>query len=432
MKYIKSAICVLLVAVMLCGCSFHLASSVNDLVSPISPFGDNADVQSAMDMYVSNGYSLKNPSSGEYKTSYNFFDIDGDGVDEAVSFYEPKDNLGEIELAILDKTDSGWKVVENIKGSGKEVYSLDFHDVNSDGNVEIIVCWDVISNSTNHILSIYNVKATDNGFSLKLLGGQKTINNYCFVDTNQNGAEELLLFEITSGNSKSAKAELYSLKSNKYKLLGETKLDSHIDSYSTLALENAEDDVRVYADALGSDGASMLTEVIYWSNTYDTIVSPFYSYNTGRTKDTSRKAMIDSMDIDNDGLIEIPTDENIKLPKQIKAVDWKVYQHTTLIHKAYSLLSENDHYTIIIPSKMLNKISVSYNNDTREMTVINKSTKKTVFTIQPVLKAVYDKNEYGDNSVVMEYSGYYYLAKLGNDKDLTLTLDYIKKNIKCC
>lgn len=417
---------------MLGGCSFQLASSVNDLVSPISPFGENADVKSAMDAFVSNGYSLKNPSGGEYNTSYNFYDIDCDGEDEAVSFYEPKDNLGEIYLAILKKQDSSWSVIESIAGFGKDVYSLDFHDVNNDGVVELVVCWDVINNSSNHMLAIYNISTKNDSITLKLIDEPITINNYIFVDYNSNGTQELLLFEILSGNYTSSKAELYSLRNNRFKLIGETKLDSHITSYTNLQIEKAENDIRVYADAIGSDGASMLTEVIYWSDTYNTIISPFYSYSTGRTKDTSRKAMIGSIDINDDKLIEIPTDKSKKLPKQVRLVDWKIYKNTTLIHKAYSFLVENDNYTIVISDKDYKQLTATYDAESRELVVLNKNTKKSVFSVKPVLKALYDEKEHSDYTVIMEKSGYYYLAKLGNDTDIKSSIDILKKSIKSC
>ena len=50
----------------------------------------------------------------------------------------------------------------------------------------------------------------------------------------------------------------------------------------------------------------MLTEIIHWSDYYNTIVSPFYSYSTGVTKRTTRSAMLSSRDINDDGKIEIP------------------------------------------------------------------------------------------------------------------------------
>lgn len=431
MKYFKALVCVILVATIFSGCSFRLASSVNDLISPLSPFGDNADVQSAMNQYITNGYTLKNPSGGEYKTSYSFYDIDGDKVEEAITFYEPKDNLGEIKMAVIKNNGDGWNVVENIKGIGNNVYSVDFRDVNGDGKTEVVVCWDVISNSTNHIFSVYKIDKKDDKIKLSMIGDQISVNNYIFFDYNNDGVEEVVLFEISSGNSTSAKAELYSLRNNSYKYLGETKLDSHITSYSSLQIEKAENDIRVYADAIGSDGSSMLTEIIYWSDSYSTIISPFYSYSTGRTKGTSRKAMIECMDINGDDLLEIPLDDGKKMPKSVDAINWKIYKNTTLQHKAYSLLVD-DNYLINIPDDYFKGISVKYDDDTKELTILNKSSKKEVFTIKAMLKVAYDKQKDSDYTVVMENSGYYYLAKLGDDKDIKITLDYIKDNIKSC
>ena len=123
LKFIKIFICILLVALMFSGCTFRISSSIDDLISPISPFGDNADVKEALDRYAASGYSLKTPSYGKNISSYNFYDIDGDGNEEAVAFYEPSDKLGTINLALIKKTDKEWKVVSNIVGSGKDIHS---------------------------------------------------------------------------------------------------------------------------------------------------------------------------------------------------------------------------------------------------------------------------------------------------------------------
>lgn len=45
MKYFKLFVCVVLIVALFSGCSFRLASSVNDLISAVAPFGDNADVK---------------------------------------------------------------------------------------------------------------------------------------------------------------------------------------------------------------------------------------------------------------------------------------------------------------------------------------------------------------------------------------------------
>lgn len=434
MKYIKVFLCVVLIVALFSGCSFRLASSVNDLISAVAPFGENADVKSALDSFLSNGYSLKNPSSGEYITSYNFYDLDGDEKEEAVAFYEPNDNLGTIRMAIIKEYSGKWEVVSDISGYGDDAYRLDFADLNNDGKDEIIVCWNNISNSNSHLFVVYNLKFEDKKFEVKQINKDEIyLNNYVIVDFNQTGNNDILMFEINSGTKTSAKAELYSLNDNNLRLKGETKLDSRVISYRNINVEKAEGDIRVYADAIGSNGNSIRTEVIYWSNMYDSIVSPFYSYSTGRTSGTSRGCLVNSCDINEDERIEIPTDTTVKgLPKNIKPLNWKIYNKTILVHTNYSLYVKDDNYNIIIPDKYFKNISATYNKKTREMTVINKKTKTAVFSIMPVLKAVYDEKSYQGYSIILDKSGYYYLAKTSNDKDIKISIDKLKQYIKIC
>lgn len=434
MKYIKVFFCVVLIVALFSGCSFRLASSVNDLISAVAPFGENADVKSALDSFLSNGYSLKNPSSGEYITSYNFYDLDGDEKEEAVAFYEPNDNLGTIRMAIIKEYSGKWEVVSDISGYGDDAYRLDFADLNNDGKDEIIVCWNNISNSNSHLFVVYNLKFEDKKFEVKQINKDEIyLNNYVIVDFNQTGNNDILMFEINSGTKTSAKAELYSLNDNNLRLKGETKLDSRVISYRNINVEKAEGDIRVYADAIGSNGNSIRTEVIYWSNMYDSIVSPFYSYSTGRTSGTSRGCLVNSCDINEDERIEIPTDTTVKgLPKNIKPLNWKIYNKTILVHTNYSLYVKDDNYNVIIPDKYFKNISATYNKKTREMTVINKKTKTAVFSIMPVLKAVYDEKSYQGYSVILDKSGYYYLAKTSNDKDIKISIDELKQYIKIC
>lgn len=104
MKAIKILIPMLCIALLFSGCGgFHLASSIDDLISPVAPAGADASVQSAMDAYCKGGYSVKIPAAGKYTTSYIFYDFDDDGQKEALAFYEPNDALGKIDMAVLEQ-----------------------------------------------------------------------------------------------------------------------------------------------------------------------------------------------------------------------------------------------------------------------------------------------------------------------------------------
>ena len=52
MKRIRPLFCILLICVMFTGCSFNLATSTSDLISAVSPFGENAEIKKALDDYL--------------------------------------------------------------------------------------------------------------------------------------------------------------------------------------------------------------------------------------------------------------------------------------------------------------------------------------------------------------------------------------------
>ena len=431
MKKLKTVISLFLVAIMFTGCSMRISSSIDDMISPISPFGDNADIKNAMDEFLTKGYSIKTPSIGEYITAYNLFDIDGDGDEEAIAFYEPNDNLGRTDMALLKKVDDKWTVIESVAGEGAEVSSLDFSDLNGDDRSEMIVCWDKIRHSTNHELAIYKYNAKAKTKHMRRTYNGISVNNYIPVDITGDGVDDLLMFELISGSRTYAKAELYSFAEDTPILRGETKLDGHINSYTELKVETVDGNKRVYADAICTNGSSMLTEIIYWADRYNTIISPFYSYSTGLSSGTTRNALLSSRDVNGDGRFEIPRDKKLKkMPKSVSCMDWGVYKNSILIHTDYTLSPVNDGYLVVIPDKYIYDIKVKYNSKTKQMTILDKSDNTEVCSVKPVLKATYEKDDHLGYVKVMEDAGYYYLAKSGDSENVDISIKYLKKNIK--
>lgn len=418
-------------SLVLSGCSFRLASSVDELISPVSPQGDDADVQNALSSYVSGGYSLKTPSAGDFTTAYSFFDVDGDSVEEAVVFYEAEKTPGKCSMAVIDKVNSSWTVVYNINSEYSDVYSLSFSDLTGDGINEFIVLWDVISNSVNHVLYVYSQK-TDGEYSLSQLGSELTVNNCITVDMDLDTVNEMLAFTIESGDSVSSTATLYEYSESGRETLGRTKLDGHISYYSDIQYNVADDRVYIYADAVKSDGTQMLTEVIYWSDYYDTIISPFYSYSNGTTSSTVRSSMINCDDVDDDGIIEIPTDVNMdEIPSDVMAVKWNKYNDSVLVTSCYSLVVQKDEYQLIIPDEYFDDIKVLYSPESSLLTVTD-SKDNSLFSVMCVLKAHYNPSSsaYKGYSEIDESSGYVYLAQEGESGNTDFSVQSVKSMIR--
>ena len=176
----------------------------------------------------------------------------------------------------------------------------------------------------------------------------------------------------------------------------------------------------------------MLTEVIYWSGYYNTIISPFFSYSTGVTSSTTRESMLSCMDVDSDGVIEIPIDAEVAdLPSDVYAVEWTKYDSSVLKSACYSLAVRKDEYQIIIPDDYINDIKISYSAEDSCLTVTDKSD-EVLFSVSCVLKAHYEENSalYSDYSIIADSSGYLYLAQTGENGEADFSVEALKTMIR--
>ncbi len=433
MKLIRPVALFFALALILSGCSFDLAASVDNLISPISPGGENSEVQNALSVFCNDSYTLKSPASGEYTTPYIFYDLNSDGENEALAFYEPSGTSGLVNMAlIVNDSDNTWNVADNIEGEGADVYSVEFDDLNSDGIEEIIVMWDMISNSTSHIFSCYFQNSDDGEYSLVNSGISLNINNYVCTDIDLDGQNEIITFSIDSANT-SSEAVMYRYTDNKLNSIGMTKLDGHISYYSQIKLEEGEDYTYIFADAVSSNVTQSLTEIIKYSDYYKTIISPYYSYSNAITAQTERNFLLTSMDINDDGLIEIPLEADFETSGEVTAVDWRNYNGTMLTHSCYSLAVLSDGYQVVIPDSYIadNLITVKYSSKNSKLT-LKDTDNNTVFEIVSVLSTVYQQNqdEYEKYFELYSNSGYVYLAKIGNSENIEIGKDDLTKMIK--
>ncbi len=427
MKKIRISVVVLCLALLLNGChSFRFATSIEDLISPVSPSGENEEVLSALNNYCEAGYSLKVPSGGNYTTAFVFTDLDSDGQNEALAFYEPSDSLGSVNMAVIQKGEKSWNVVNNIVGEGSGVNRVDFSDLNNDSVDEIIVGWSVISKSDVSNVNVYF--RLDDSLTYESYSDSVTGNDFLCADINEDSANDLLIFSTGSVNE-SPYAELYSFEGKEKYKIGYTKLDSTITSFEKLSVGKTDAGTSVYVDALRADGSSMVTEFIYYSNYYDSIVSPLYSYSTGRTSETTRDDLIYSSDIDGDSVIEIPTDyDDISLPDKLSAQDWVSYKSTIFVHKCYTVSCKRDAYVLIVTDDELEDLTFTYDEEGRELSAFDEDT--LCYNIKAVLKSTYDSNSDDFLSYVKIYenSGYVYLARVNSET--SYSTDYLADTIR--
>ncbi len=290
------------------GCSINLFS-VESLLFPPAQSGKNGEVQSAFNQLMSGKkFQLKTPSFGKYETSFVLKDINNDKIEEAFVFYSDSSSVeSSVRMAYMECLDGVWQISCDMKGAGNGVYDINFVDLNSDKYFEIIVSWSLLDSKTQ-VASIYEITRKRNvGDALTSLG-----NEYCnaktVVDFNGDGNEDIVLLYLDD-TSKVQKSfmRMFTLTEDSHLLkYGETVLDSSINSVSEISSDvvGKGDDAysRLFIDCVKNDRMTF-TEMVYWDSARNVPVREF----TEPSVTNQRNIEVKCADIDNDGLLEVPS-----------------------------------------------------------------------------------------------------------------------------
>ena len=304
------AIAIIIALVLSCsGCSLNFFS-VESLITPPAQSGKNGEVQKAFnELMKDTKFQLKAPVAGEYQTSFVLLDINSDGSEEAFVFYSDSSSLeSSVRMAFMECIGEKWQIVSDIKGAGNGVYDVNFVDLNRDNVLEVFVSWSLLDSKTTRIVSIFEIASDDNNIvSLNSLGNEYS-DYKTFLDFNNDGADDLVIIYLddTVAVQKSYFRVFTLSDSNKLVKHGETILDSSIVSVSSVqtdsAVINGNKVTRVFADCLKND-RMVFTELVYWDAVH---LVPVREYTEPSVMNL-RGADVLCRDIDNDGLLEVPS-----------------------------------------------------------------------------------------------------------------------------
>ena len=312
------------------------------------------------------------PLNGDYKSAVIVEDVDGDRIDEALIFYKLKSGQGTVRLNLLEKIDGEWKSVSDFSGSGTSVDSVSFTDLDGDGVKEISAGWRVGS-STQKALSVYRRNSDGHSYQ-EIMNESYSVMSY--GDADSDGAVEILLVsQVTAATGTQNFANLYKFSGGKMNLVGSAKLDGNVSSYVSVKNEKTDEKspLRFYIDALKGE-MLMITELIYWNAETSELVDPFVDNVTLTNVSTLRYEPIPSMDINNDGVIEIPVQtaisdvpqsSDILVSSSFYLTQWKKLDSdgTGLTAVQNSLISTNCGFIFYLDDDSLDRININAQND---------------------------------------------------------------------
>lgn len=380
MNRLKILISILLVVVILIStsaCSFRF-SGFDELIRPPKLSGKYQGLQDSFEKMVEKDFALLTPENGEFQSAFVTFDCDSDKEEEAIVFYTTKAQPDLAKISYFEYKNENWSVVQTYDGLGNSIDKVCFSDINRDGFYEIVIGWNLFASKTNKAFVVYNV--TDGQFN--------TIGSYPYtyfdiLDVNGDGFEDIftLTLDASVPEHLTAFARIYNYDLMKLSViaLGETYLDGNVSSYSSVRIETVGDVNLIYIEANKGQSDS-ITEVVYWDDETNSLLSPLFDVVSRTTVSTWRNIKMSAFDIDGDKYLEIPT--SVEMPGSAVMVSdinkttpnatvddivqnpvyftrWVKFRDNKLKPVQYSIVNDTLGYMLNIKSSWVGRITVS-------------------------------------------------------------------------
>lgn len=426
------ALSALLICICLCfsGCDFSFLPA-NKLIRPPKLSGERSFLQQAFENTIGNEFvQMKTPINGENRSSYVILDIDKDGNDDGLVFYSDP-SVDEFARVAVFKNDGGeWKNVSVLVGLAEEIYEVGFNDINGDGKFELLISWttlnpDSSSNETltlvgNRILTLYKFGNS----SMTLLKTENFTKMYV-SDFNGDGAEDIFLSTVSiSNDTNKTTGRILTFNGDgtvnfdkSFSLIG--MLD--IVSIAADSVNNGEKGyARIYVDGILSE-AAYVTDVIRFSFSDSKISLPFHSQAEGEIPVTARSNKVYSFDINSDGVVEIPTLQELPFSKHIdntaefktnslNLVVWSQLTGQKTVSVLKTLYNKSNNYYFIFEEEWISKITAVYNANSSLLvfySVENGEVADKLFSVMTFSKSDWNENRY-DFDLLFDGDAYVY------------------------
>lgn len=369
----------LILTVLLSGCEM-VSFNVSELMTPPKATGEKAEIQELIEEVAGEGYTLKYPQNGEFRSAITTMDYDGDNDEEAVAFYVP---AGETQttahMLVMDQVDGKWKTVGNFASKSSIVERLVFSDLDGDGKKEIVVGWSTF----NPLVSDLTVYLVNEEKSIEIASENKYTDFLCgqFSDS---GKDELMLISLYTPD-KPASASLVGLNDAKNSLytLGTTPIDADVTTFRQLKSGNVfKGQFGAVIDGETSDGL-FSTQMLYYNHHFKTLERISFTGNIA-TDQAYRNYAVLSEDIDGDGIIEIPNTFKMNIDESqtdvvpAALIYWCEYTNLDTVNidkiQATSLVYG---CRFTIPSSWFNNYTAYVNYSTNEITFYEWTEKNT-------------------------------------------------------
>ena len=351
-----------LLTLQLPSCSFNM--NVESMLTPPRLTAEQEQIYQAL-LRDTGGtqVSLKYPKSGERLSAFIVEDLDNDGSDEAIVFYQtgrttPAENP--LRIGLLDQENGEWTPVRNYTTPGAEVERVDITKLGTDPHTNLIISYSMVDGADYQAdVLIYENRNLVSRFGVPYSA-------MALQDLDQNGTQELFIANAAKGSTMPA-AFTYSFDENGEPLQSMVNLPETFTGVTRLVYSahptgvGSQSVPAIYMDCL--TGATQVQTIVLTFE-QNRLAREYTDSAAPDRPGTQRPGNYQTMDIDGDGEAEIPANttpfgfDKAENKPAIEMTKWYVCRGGSLMQKYTSYYAAQDGYVFLMPKRWERRVTV--------------------------------------------------------------------------
>ena len=343
-----------LLTLQLPACSFNM--NVESMLSPPRLTAEQEQIYQALQNSVGSQQqiSLKYPKSGEHLSAFTVADLDGDGTDEAIVFYESSRTSAEenpLRFSLLGQRDGQWTCIKEYSTEGAEIDRIDIAKLGTNPRTNLILSYSMVDGADHKVEVLYY----RNGELVNKPNFSVPYSRMDLRDLDQDGTTELFIANAAKNDSP-AVAIVYSLDEKGNYQPSEVDPDSFTDIarlvYGEIPAETGQNRIpAIYMDCV-TGATNVQTVVLSYQN--KELKMQYTDSGSGDLQQSERVGSYQTMDIDGDGEPEIPVNRNFygyTDSSPVQLTNWYVCRGGRLMRKHASYYAAQDGFVFLLPKR---------------------------------------------------------------------------------
>lgn len=430
MKKLYWAVLAVGALVALSGCS-PIQMDVEELMAPPKLTAEQAEIDSALKQALGENIKLKYPKSGDYRSAFVFHDIDGDGEEEAIVFYQLDGSA--TWLNVMDQSGGQWHSTYSSSGLGDDVDFISFANITDPQREDIVIGWSGESTEENKV-SLYTY---EDGRLRSMF--KDSYQQLVVVPGGEGGLDELVLLNL--GDSQNSSAKLIRKRGTRVAQSSKVDLNDRAREFAQITYGTLPDGTKALFVDETIVGGQMATEVLTIQD--GELHNLMLDEEERNFEATRRDIQVKSMDVDGDGYLEVPTATLMPGYREIQEGE-RLYQVTfctveggALVEKQTAAVNLAQGYLIRYPKSWKGQVTVIVQHETGEWSFVAYEGSLEQSNEVLLKMRVYSQNDYRDpfemeNYHLMDKKGmfeYYAYIPPETDSPLAITYDRLEGDL---